>query len=73
LLSQAASSDEQGAVLGTGQSLSSLARILGPYLGIQLLGVSVATPYYLAAGLMVLGGIQIARMGSAQPVSESGQ
>lgn len=64
LLSLAASSDEQGAVLGTGQSLSSLARILGPYTGVQLLGVSTATPYYLAAGLMLLGGIQIARMRS---------
>jgi DHA1 family tetracycline resistance protein-like MFS transporter len=32
MLSQAASSDEQGSVLGTGQSLSSLARILGPAL-----------------------------------------
>ena len=62
LLSRAASSDEQGAILGTGQSLSSLARILGPYLGVQLLGVSVATPYYLAAGLMVLGAIQISRL-----------
>ncbi len=71
LLSQAASSDEQGAVLGTGQSLSSLARILGPYLGIQLLGISVATPYYLAAGLMVLGGIQIARLKSSRPLPES--
>lgn len=62
LLSRAASSDEQGAVLGTGQSLSSLARILGPYMGVQLLGVSVATPYYLAAGLMLLGAVQIARL-----------
>ena len=72
LLSQAASSDEQGAVLGTGQSLSSLARILGPYLGIQLLGVSVATPYYLAAGLKVLGGIQIARMKPKTPSEQAG-
>lgn len=71
MLSLAASSDEQGAVLGTGQSLSSLARILGPYTGVQLLGVSTATPYYLAAGLMLLGGIQIARMRSAPPAADS--
>jgi DHA1 family tetracycline resistance protein-like MFS transporter len=69
LLSRAASSDEQGAVLGTGQSLSSLARILGPYMGVQLLGVSTSTPYYLAAGLMVLGVVQISRMKSSLPVS----
>ena len=61
MLSQSASGQQQGAVLGTGQSLSSLARILGPYLGIQLLDVSIATPYFLAAGLMVLGGIAITR------------
>ncbi|MEO2016072.1 MAG: MFS transporter [Fuerstiella sp.] len=60
LLSQSAADDEQGAVLGTGQSLSSLARILGPYIGIQLLGVSAATPYFASAGLMLIGGISIA-------------
>lgn len=61
MLSQTASGDEQGAILGTGQSLSALARIAGPYLGIQLLDVSISTPYILAAGLMVLGGIAIAK------------
>lgn len=61
MLSQSASGDEQGAILGTGQSLSALARIAGPYLGIQLLDVSIATPYIMAAGLMVLGGVAIAK------------
>lgn len=60
LLSRSAADDEQGAVLGTGQSLSSLARILGPYVGIQLLDVSVATPYFAGAGLMLLGGLAVA-------------
>ncbi|MEZ6127141.1 MAG: MFS transporter [Planctomycetaceae bacterium] len=60
LLSQSAADDEQGAVLGTGQSLSSLARILGPYIGIQLLEVSAATPYFAGTGLMLLGGLAIA-------------
>ena len=59
LLSQAAADDEQGAVLGTGQSLSSLARILGPYIGIQLLDFSPATPYFAGAGLMVIGGLAV--------------
>ena len=70
LLSQAASADEQGVVLGTGQSLSSLARIIGPYTGLQLLGISAATPYWLAAGLMLLGGIQILRMQPSQTTGE---
>lgn len=60
VLSQSASDDEQGAVLGTGQSLSSLARILGPYIGIQLLDISAATPYFAGAGLMVIGGLAVA-------------
>ena len=60
LLSQSAADHEQGAVLGAGQSLSSLARILGPYVGIQLLGISAATPYFAGAGLMLIGGISIA-------------
>jgi DHA1 family tetracycline resistance protein-like MFS transporter len=59
LLSRSASSDEQGAVLGTGQSLSSLARILGPFLGIQLLDVSTSMPYFLGACLILSGGALI--------------
>lgn len=59
LLSRSASDDEQGAVLGTGQSLSSLARIVGPYIGIQLLDVSAATPYFAGAGLMVVGAVAV--------------
>jgi DHA1 family tetracycline resistance protein-like MFS transporter len=59
LLSQAASRDEQGEVLGTGQSLSSLARILGPLIGIQLLGVSASMPYFLGACLILSGGALI--------------
>lgn len=62
LLSQAASSDEQGSVLGTGQSLSALARILGPWIGIQLLGWSTAMPYFLGAGLILAGGALISRI-----------
>lgn len=71
MLSQTASGDEQGAILGTGQSLSALARIAGPYLGIQLLDVSMATPYLLAAVLMVFGGIAIARTGFRRSAPES--
>jgi DHA1 family tetracycline resistance protein-like MFS transporter len=62
MLSQAATSDEQGSVLGTGQSLSSLARILGPSLGIPLLRYSTALPYFLGAALILSGGALIRRM-----------
>ena len=62
LLSQSAAEDEQGAVLGSGQSLSSLARILGPAIGIPLMNVSAATPYFAGAVLMLVGGLQITRI-----------
>ena len=69
LLSQAASSDEQGSVLGTGQSLSSLARILGPYIGIQLLGVSASMPYFLGACLILSGGALILKLPARRTAS----
>lgn len=62
LLSRCASGDEQGAVLGTGQSLSSLARILGPAIGISLMGKSVAFPYFLGAALILCGGFLVSRI-----------
>ena len=68
MLSQAASSDEQGSVLGTGQSLSSLARILGPLFGIKLLYQSASLPYFLGAILILIGGALIRRMPGKQGV-----
>lgn len=71
MLSQAASSDEQGSVLGTGQSLSSLARILGPLFGIKLLYQSASLPYFLGAVLILGGGILIRRMPGKQTTETS--
>lgn len=44
--------DRQGAVLGLSQSAQSLARIFGPYAGIQLLAAGWAVPYWFGAALM---------------------
>ena len=55
LLSRRTSPDRQGMILGVGQSVSSLARIVGSLVGIPLLRMRVDSPYYLAAGLMILG------------------
>ena len=57
LLSRRTSPDRQGMILGIGQSVSSLARIVGSLVGIPLLLMRDERdlPYYLAAGLMVLG------------------
>ena len=63
LLSRRSDPAQQGGVLGLGQSVSSLARIVGSGLGIPLLMLSVTLPYYVAAGLMALGLVMIAIVG----------
>lgn len=55
LLSRRTSADQQGGILGLGQSVSALARILGPLLGLSLCDVSILWPYRVGAGIMVLG------------------
>lgn len=55
LVSRLSSSEEQGGVLGVYQSLSSLARILGPFFGVfafEKFGAD--TPYFTAAGVSCL-------------------
>ncbi len=55
LLSRRSSPTQQGGILGLGQSVSSLARILGAGLGIPLLKAHPSLPYWSGAALM-LGG-----------------
>ncbi|QDT52924.1 Tetracycline resistance protein, class B [Caulifigura coniformis] len=63
LLSLNTSSEEQGEVLGVGQSLSSLARIIGPLVGIPMLKQSgVQAPYWLATVLMLIAAGFVARL-----------
>ena len=45
----------QGGILGVGQSVSSLARILGSGIGIPLMKVNLVFPLYTSATLMSLG------------------
>lgn len=54
LLSRRSDPEKQGAILGLGQSVSSMARIVGAGVGIPLLKMQVGLPYYVAAGLMVV-------------------
>jgi len=55
LLSRRSDPARQGAILGVGQSVSSLARIFGSALGIPLLRMQLSVPYGVAALLMGLG------------------
>ena len=53
LLSQSAAADGQGAMLGLGQSVNSMARILGAALAIPLLRLNLAAPYAVGILLMI--------------------
>ncbi|HEY1785046.1 MAG TPA: MFS transporter [Pirellulales bacterium] len=55
LISRRSDPAQQGGILGVTQSVSSLARILGPMIGIPLFGKGIGLPYWLAAGLMAVG------------------
>lgn len=71
LLSRLSTDDQQGEVLGVGQSLSSLARILGPIIALTIYEHSPADPYLLGAAIMlVAGGLFITlRHAVAKPAS----
>jgi len=57
LLSRWSDPAKQGEVLGLGQSVSALARILGPAIGIPLLKLDVTYPLWTAIVLMAVGGM----------------
>ena len=59
ILSLTTSASEQGELLGIGQSMSSLARILGPLAGLTLHGRGIAYPYWFASGLMLVGAFMV--------------
>lgn len=54
LVSRRSDPAEQGGILGVAQSVSSLARILGPLAGNMLFGASRTLPLWTAAGMMAL-------------------
>ncbi len=59
LLSRRSDPNRQGAILGIGQSTSSLARIVGSGLGIPLLKLDPLAPFVCAAALMTSGLVMI--------------
>ncbi len=65
LLSRAVEPERQGATLGLGQSVGSLARVVGPAMAGALFDVRLAFPYLAGALLIVLGTLLAG--GLAQP------
>ncbi len=55
LLSLKASTEKQGEVLGVGQSMSALARIVGPAIAIPLHHRAVELPHWTGAAVMAIG------------------
>ncbi len=54
LLSLRSPESEQGGILGVGQSMSAMARIAGPALGIPLYKLQMTYPYWGGAALMTI-------------------
>jgi predicted MFS family arabinose efflux permease len=55
LISRRSDPAKQGGILGVAQSISSLARIVGPMIGVPLVERHSTFPYWTAAGMMSLG------------------
>jgi len=70
LLSLNTPEDEQGQVLGLGQSLSALARIGGPFLGITISPRGMHWPLFSAAAIMLLGLLFVVRL-KGSPAAEA--
>lgn len=71
LISQRSRADDQGGILGLNQSASSMARIAGPIVGNVAFGLRPTLPYLLAAGLMMLVVVALARLPAAASVGDS--
>ena len=67
LLSRGSSASQQGGMLGLGQSLSALARILGPVIGIPLFKSDAFSSYVIAAGIMAVGALLTLGLRNAVP------
>lgn len=67
MLSLSSLESEQGGILGVGQSMSALARILGPIAGVVLFneGKTPANPYWFGAGLMAVGLVAVLMLKNA--------
>lgn len=63
LTSQLASADEQGTVLGVGQSLAAAARAFGPLVAGALYDVQMGAPYLFGAVLAAVAGILVFGIG----------
>lgn len=70
LLSQSVDPDEQGGVLGMGQSLAALGRVIGPSLAGVLFERGIALPFWIGSGIVFLALI-VATLIKNRPMTSS--
>jgi MFS family permease len=72
LLSKLSPSDETGAVMGIGQSVSTLGRILGPVVGGYLFdAMGASSPYWLGSGVMLVACLLSFKLPRIEKVKEA--
>jgi MFS family permease len=71
LLSRRSDATEQGSILGVGQGIAAIARILGPFVGISLFARSETLPYWGGAAVMAFSVILVAALRSGPPIDDS--
>jgi MFS transporter, DHA1 family, tetracycline resistance protein len=62
LLSRLSGATEQGGILGVGQGIAAIARILGPVVGISLFAKAATWPYWGAAAVMAFSIVFVAAL-----------
>ena len=74
MLSLRTAESEQGGILGVGQSVSALARIAGPAVGLPLFELGRTVPYWSGAGLMAVGVLLVLTLRSvARPGTQTAE
>ena len=69
LLSRRTDASEQGGMLGLGQSIAALARILAPVCGMRLFTLGTAYPYWSGCGIMAVGVLLLLAIGRPAPAN----
>jgi MFS transporter, DHA1 family, tetracycline resistance protein len=71
LLSRRSDASEQGGILGLGQGIAAVARILGPVVGITLFSKASTWPYWGGAGVMAFSVLLVSALRGGPPLEGS--
>jgi MFS family permease len=68
LLSRRSDASEQGGILGVGQGVTAVARILGPVVGISLFAKAATLPYWGGAAVMAFSVVLVSALRTGPPL-----